>query len=112
MVVGAGPAGVLASIYLAQQQYDVDVSCCTTTLLHRSHGVLIMKHAVTMSHVVMMFGRLVFDLVQIYEQRERPDPVHRNLDRSYHLAMSHRGMGAVEKVSCTFPAHPAAHCMP
>jgi hypothetical protein len=24
--------------------------------------------------------------------------MHRNLDRSYHLAMSHRGMGAVEKV--------------
>lgn len=24
--------------------------------------------------------------------------MNRNMDRSYHLAMSHRGMGAVEKV--------------
>ena len=37
-------------------------------------------------------------VAQVYEQRARPDPMHRNLDRSYHLAMSHRGMGAVEKV--------------
>ncbi len=37
--------------------------------------------------------------VQVYEQRSLPDPMHRNLDRSYHLAMSHRGMGAVEQVT-------------
>ena len=42
MVVGAGPAGVLASMYLAQQQYDVDVRSClahavfTTTVKFRS----------------------------------------------------------------------------
>ena len=36
--------------------------------------------------------------IQIYEQRALPDPVNKNLDRSYHLAMSHRGMGAFEKV--------------
>ena len=35
---------------------------------------------------------------QVFEQRALPDPANRNLDRSYHLAMSHRGMGAVEKV--------------
>lgn len=43
--------------------------------------------------------------MQVYEQRALPDPVHRNLDRSYHLAMSHRGMGAVEKV-CSRPTWP------
>ncbi|KAK9905507.1 hypothetical protein WJX75_001138 [Coccomyxa subellipsoidea] len=58
VVVGAGPAGTLAAIYLARQNYDVEV----------------------------------------YEQRAMPDPVNCNLERSYHLAMSHRGMGAVEKV--------------
>ncbi|BDA47389.1 Kynurenine 3-monooxygenase [Coccomyxa sp. Obi] len=58
VVVGAGPAGTLAAIYMAKLNYEVDV----------------------------------------YEQRAMPDPVNRNLDRSYHLAMSHRGMGAVEKV--------------
>ncbi|KAK9830441.1 hypothetical protein WJX72_011767 [[Myrmecia] bisecta] len=58
VVVGAGPAGSLIAVYLAQQNYDVEV----------------------------------------YEQRAMPDPMNRNLDRSYHLAMSHRGMGAVEKV--------------
>ncbi|CAL8472165.1 g11707 [Coccomyxa elongata] len=58
VVVGAGPAGTLAAIYMAKLNYKVDV----------------------------------------YEQRAMPDPVNRNLDRSYHLAMSHRGMGAVEKV--------------
>ncbi len=35
--------------------------------------------------------------VDVCEQRALPDPLRRNLDRSYHLAMSHRGMGAVER---------------
>ena len=59
--------------------------------------------------------------IQIYEQRALPDPVNKNLDRSYHLAMSHRGMGAVEKViplptplshaaSCSASCSPA-HCV-
>lgn len=38
------------------------------------------------------------ECAQVFEQRALPDPANRNLDRSYHLAMSHRGMGAVEKV--------------
>lgn len=47
---------------------------------------------------------IAYCMLQVYEQRAMPDPVNRNLDRSYHLAMSHRGMGAVEKVSnnCVF----------
>ncbi len=35
--------------------------------------------------------------VDVCEQRPLPDPLRRSLDRSYHLAMSHRGMGAVER---------------
>ena len=57
--------------------------------------------------------------IQVYEQRALPDPVNRNLDRSYHLAMSHRGMGAVENVSLPYNSlsHAAscqrrlAHCV-
>ena len=41
--------------------------------------------------------------VDVCEQRAMPDPLGRNLDRSYHLAMSHRGMGAVERV-CSMAA--------
>lgn len=41
--------------------------------------------------------------MQVYEARALPDPIHRNLDRSYSLAMSHRGMGAVEKATPPFP---------
>ena len=49
--------------------------------------------------------------IQVYEQRALPDPMNRNLDRSYHLAMSHRGMGAVEKVSLFHtPSSHAASC--
>jgi len=44
---------------------------------------------------------------QVYESRPLPDPINRNLDRSYHLAMSHRGMGAVEKVSFSRFPHSA-----
>jgi hypothetical protein len=33
----------------------------------------------------------------VFEQRAKPDPEHRILDRSYHLGISHRGMGAVEQ---------------
>ncbi|KAK9794596.1 hypothetical protein WJX73_002898 [Symbiochloris irregularis] len=57
VIIGAGPAGALSAIELAQGGFTVEV----------------------------------------YEQRPLPDPVHRNFDRSYSLAMSHRGMGAVEK---------------
>ena len=35
--------------------------------------------------------------VDVCEARALPDPLGRNLDRSYHLAMSHRGMSAVEQ---------------
>ena len=52
VVVGAGPAGVLASIYLAQQQYDVDVSCYALRTGH-VHSVLIMRacrHHMSLGH--------------------------------------------------------------
>ncbi|KAK9792051.1 hypothetical protein WJX73_007017 [Symbiochloris irregularis] len=58
MVIGAGPAGALSAIVLAQDGFAVEV----------------------------------------YEQRALPDPMHRNFDRSYSLAVGHRGLGALEKV--------------
>lgn len=46
VVVGGGPAGVLAAIYLAQQQYDVEVSrpWCSLPLqaLHLLSSTLVM----------------------------------------------------------------------
>ena len=39
--------------------------------------------------------------VDVCEARALPDPLGRNLDRSYHLAMSHRGMSAVEQARAT-----------
>ena len=39
--------------------------------------------------------------VDVCEARALPDPLGRNLDRSYHLAMSHRGMSAVEQARDT-----------
>ena len=99
VVVGAGPSGVLASIYLAQQHYDVDVRpCLVLTMAWDS----LSPAACTDRPRDMLY----MACGQIYEQRARPDPVHRNLDRSYHLAMSHRGMGAVEKVSLQAPTQP------
>lgn len=40
-------------------------------------------------------------VVDVCEARALPDPLGRNLDRSYHLAMSHRGMSAVEQARFT-----------
>ena len=62
-------------------------------------------------HFPLQICHLSILRLQVYEQRALPDPVNRNLDRSYHLAMSHRGMGAVEKVSLLHtPLSHAASC--
>ena len=148
VIVGAGPAGALSAIYLAKQNYDVEVKECSACArpndalggYARGHahtvrtawacaiaedafqdggcsGMLMLQANTTLMMWCTSMARSYCKVdmtmlhVQVYEQRALPDPVNRNLDRSYHLAMSHRGMGAVEKVSpLRTPLSHAASC--